>query len=304
MKFMKRVIYITIFATLFCLIACGWGTAAPSDYETKVTTGGTIEAKYIEHGPSNVSYYEEKADGVMRKCEIYYPVEMTSSKTKYPAVMFANGSGVRASRYKAVFQHLASWGFIVVGNEEDSSWSGVLTNKCLDRLLELNHDKGSIFYGKIDMESIGIVGHSQGGVAVFNAITNPRYNTFYKAAVALSPVIEKSAFAIGWKYDATKVRIPILILSEGIGSFKAEGKIIHDGLAKLISRIPSDKAVARRKDCNHPQMLYSVDGYVTAWLLWFLKGDAEAGKAFIGEQPELLVNPLYIDQQIVIKGKD
>lgn len=35
-----------------------------------------------------------------------------------------NGTGVYASKYPAVFEHLASWGFIVVGNEDPSTCTG------------------------------------------------------------------------------------------------------------------------------------------------------------------------------------
>ena len=37
------------------------------------------------------------------------------SGEKYPVVVFVNGTGVAASRYKPVFEHLASWGFIAIG---------------------------------------------------------------------------------------------------------------------------------------------------------------------------------------------
>ncbi|MCR5228572.1 MAG: hypothetical protein K6D03_00430 [Solobacterium sp.] len=43
---------------------------------------------------------------------------MESSDRKYPAVIFVNGTGIRGSKYKALFKHLASWGFIVAGNED------------------------------------------------------------------------------------------------------------------------------------------------------------------------------------------
>ena len=54
----------------------------------------------------------------------------------------------------------------------------------------------------------------------------------------------------------------------------------------------------RRIGAEHGQMLYSADGYATAWLIWQLQGDAEAAKAFIGNDPEILNNPLYQDQRI------
>ncbi len=57
----------------------------------------------------------------------------------------------------------------------------------------------------------------------------------------------------------------------------------------------------RRKDTPHGEMLYSSDGYVTAWFMWHLQGDAEAAKAFVGDSPEIMGNELYQDQRSGIK---
>ncbi|WP_294188357.1 hypothetical protein [uncultured Clostridium sp.] len=75
-----------------------------------------------------------------------------------------NGTGVPASKYKAIFEHLASWGFIVVGNEDGESWNGNSTSQTLDYILSLNDDVNSIFNKKINVDAIGVAGHSQGGV--------------------------------------------------------------------------------------------------------------------------------------------
>lgn len=37
-------------------------------------------------------------------------------------------------------------------------------------------------------------------------------------------------------------------------------------------------------------MLYYGDGYVTAWFMYYLKDDTEAGKAFFEEQAEIKAN--------------
>ena len=56
----------------------------------------------------------------------------------------------------------ASWGFIVVGNEDENSRTGASTSATLDFMLNLNKDSNSDFYGKIDVNNIGVSGHSQG----------------------------------------------------------------------------------------------------------------------------------------------
>jgi len=52
---------------------------------------------------------------------------------------------------------------------------------------------------------------------------------------------------------------------------------------------------------EHGQMLYSADGYVTAWFMWQLQGDEEAEKAFIGDSPEISNNKLYQDVGVLVE---
>jgi hypothetical protein len=58
-----------------------------------------------------------------------------------------------------MFEHFASWGFIVIGNEEEYSWNGFASDMSLKYLLKCNADSESIFYQKIDTDNIGAVGH-------------------------------------------------------------------------------------------------------------------------------------------------
>ena len=69
-------------------------------------------------------------------------------------------------------------------------------------------------------------------------------------------------------------------------------------LPLMYEAVDAPKAMARKTGCDHGQMLYSADGYVTAWLLWQLQGNEEAASVFIGENPELLNNKLYQEQRI------
>ena len=60
-----------------------------------------------------------------------------------------------------------------------------------------------------------------------------------------------------------------------------------------------DKVLARRKGVDHGEMLYYRDGYVTAWFMYYLKGDIEAGKAFFGEDAEIFNNDMWQDTRAV-----
>lgn len=57
------------------------------------------------------------------------------------------------------------------------------------------------------------------------------------------------------------------------------------------------KVMDRRNTGDHGEMLYSGNGYVTAWLMWHLQGDMGAASAFTGAAPELFHNDLYQNQQ-------
>ena len=67
---------------------------------------------------------------------IHYPLELESKDHKYPVVVFVNGTGVYASKYPALFEHLASWGFIVIGNEDPSTCTGDSADGTLAYLLK------------------------------------------------------------------------------------------------------------------------------------------------------------------------
>lgn len=268
---------------------------APENYATEVTTGGKIEAKYMAAGKYDIDYFEsdyaENTD--IKKIEIWYPKELETSGEKYPVVVFVNGTGVAASRYKPVLEHLASWGFIAIGNEDPSTWEGKKADATLSWLLTANEDETSIFYHRVDIDNIGITGHSQGGVGVFSAINETEHKELYKCAVSLSPTQEDTAAALKMPYDSSKTTIPVMILAG------APNDVVSlEGLNDMFKKISADVVIARRSNTDHGQMLYSGDGYVTAWFMWQLQGDEAAEAAFMGENAEILHNANWQDVMI------
>ena len=291
LKITGIVLLVVILLALFLIFKIMTAPMVPNNYTRTVETGGALEAAYLDMGSHKVKYIEAKADEVLKKYEIYYPAELEDGEGKYPLVLFVNGTGVYGSKYRALFRHLASWGFIVAGNEDPSTWTGASADRTLAYLLEENGREDSPFYQRIDLENIGISGHSQGGVGVLNAITEQKNSGIYKAAVSLSPTNKEVAHALEWDYDASLVSIPLMLLSGAGGG--DDWVVTGEQLADIYRDVPGGKVMASRKDTPHGQTLYAADGYVTAWFLWQLQGDQEAGRAFTGQSPELLENPLY-----------
>ena len=272
--------------------------SVPKNYTETVKTGGDIEATYLKNGKYAVAYTEVKVLENYKKYEIYYPEELASADKKYPVIVMSNGTGVKGSKYRAVFEHYASWGFIVIGNEEEYSWSGFSADMSLNYLLKCNDDSSSIFYQKIDTDNIGSVGHSQGGVGAINAVTDTKHSELYKTVVVESPANPELAHNLEWDYDISKVSVPIFMLA-GTGNVDANTIIPIEKLNEMFDSVDDSliKVMARRRDTDHGDMLYSGDGYVTAWLMWQLQGDENASKAFTEGTGELMTNELYQDQR-------
>lgn len=293
------IILLTIILVLFLLYL--YKDNAPvlfGGYNKKIETGGNIEYKYLQKGKYKTSHITVKVEKPMKKYTIYYPSEIESGNKKYPLVFITNGTGFKATMYKPLYERLASWGFVVIGNQDKGTGTGESTSKTLDYMLEENENKDSIFYHKIDIDNIGIFGFSQGGASVMRAITMYENSKYFKTAVSLSPVNEKTANDVGYPYDLTKVNIPIMMLAGTSGKFETDIVIPIENMKTMYDKISSFKVMARRVGANHDMMMYYADGYVTAWMMWQLQGDNEAKKAFIGDNPELLINKLYQDQKI------
>ena len=264
----------------------------PNNYTKTVETDGELEAKYLAMGQYEVKQTEADAPEDWGKFITYYPAELEIENKTYPVVVMVNGTGVYASKYPALFKHLASWGFIVIGNEDPSTCSGDSADATLDYLFNRNDDPGSVFYQKVDTAHIGITGHSQGGVGVFNAVTNQPHGNLYTCAVSLSPTEMEVADTIGLHYEPDKMTVPTLLLAAD-----ANDVITPEGAQKVYDAMTAPKAMALRTGADHGKMLYSADGYVTAWFLYWLTEDETSGKVFIGEGSELLSNPLYAEQK-------
>lgn len=211
------------------------------DYVSKVQTGGDIEAKYLKMGSHEVDYYEAAAMMSFQKFELYYPKDI-ASMDKLPVVVFVNGTGVKGSKYSALQKHLASWGFITIATEEEHAWNGFSAEMCIRYLETLNtyqeDGKENAFYGKIDMDNIGITGHSQGGIGVINAVTDQKHSDVYKAAVILSSTETDIAKAFLWESDSSLIHANTLMLAS---TGQTDSKIAPlENIQKTYQDIPDD----------------------------------------------------------------
>lgn len=299
LKIIGIIVLILIVGISILLKFLGSRPVVPANYTQDTETGGPIEAKYMATGSHEVSTYEEPVLQSFSKYTIDYPTELETTDEKYPVIVVCNGSGTPISKYLSVPEHFASWGFIVIGTEEEYDWSGFSAEMCIRHLQKLNDSESigenkNIFYQKVDFDNVGIVGHSQGGVGVLNAITAQKHADIYKTAVSLSPTNKELAHNLEWDYDAALVDTPILLIA-GAGG-EDDWVITGEQLQSIYSDIDRNKVMLRRKDTPHNETLYAANGYVTAWFMWHLQDDDEAAKAFAGDNAEIYMNGLYQNQ--------
>ena len=292
-----------------------WSRDVPSvtaDYYAQTQTGGEIEETYTAMGEYDVDYAEYPAqDLLIKQYKIWYPSALAGEEGReWPIVVMANGTGVPASRYTPVFRHLASWGFVVIGNEMQNSWSGGASAGALDLLAELNEDPSSLFYHKLDLDNVGSAGHSQGAIGAINAVTAQPNGDSYKALYLASTPSSLYASTLEWAYDPALIDVPCFmtagtsLLDAGeAGSPEVAEEAQEVSISPLWSQeenyglIPDSvpKLRARRTGADHAEMLPWPDGYMTAWFMYWLQGDEAAGRAFFGPDAEIVHNPLWQD---------
>ena len=279
------------------------------DYYTDFKSDYELEKKYAGLGSYEVANADYDAgDKKIGKYRVWYPKELESNQQEYTLIVITNASNVAAMNYEPYFQRLASWGFIVAGNEDRQAGSGESTSLTLDFVLKLNDKSDSVFYKKISQTNIGIIGFSQGGAGAIRAATefenSNRYKTIFTGSAAY-PFLAKN---MGWEYDASKISIPYF-MTAGTGSSddsgvediyqKFGGVCPLEALKDIYSTMSQDvtKIRARATGAEHEDMLKRPDGYMTAWMCWQLQGDTEAAKAFTGDQAEIMKNMNWQDKE-------
>lgn len=302
-----KVIAIAVAVIAIIAVTCsrGGGSSIADDYYVTFRSECPLEQRYSQLGPHEVLQLdlpnEDERIGAVR---VWYPAELETSDVSWPVVVVVNASASPASTYEPWFARLASWGFVVVGNEDPQAGTGETASLTLDVVMDL--PEGCPLEGKLDGGRMGIVGFSQGGAGALAALTQYENGSLYRTVFTGSAAYPFLAENMGWRYDASKVSVPWLMVA-GTGASDDAG--VEDptkefgGVAPLSSLVEDYDAVdpalprvrARAVGAEHEDMLARSDGYMTAWLLWQLCDDGDAAQAFVGADAEIAHNPGWQD---------
>lgn len=257
---------------------------------------GSIEQRYAQQGSYDVQIEEVKATNGEDLFRIYYPAFQTNKI--YPLISWGNGTDATPDRYKEILTHLASWGFIVIDSYSKTTGTGKEIITAIEYLKDQNQQVNSLFYQKVNVDQIGVAGHSQGSTGVINAHTNFKDGSLIKTIVSIALPDLKYCDPED-VYDTTRIQVPFLIMG-GTRDF-------------LISPLSSNQLALQHTSKHTPVMMGIAKGaahtaiegdggnhrgYLTAWMSYHLLGNQEAKKAFYSnndKDAEMIHNPNWVD---------
>ena len=268
-----------------------WGTlaycsvfpAVSRSYNSK-TYLCPVEQKYHENGPYQVTVHSID--------DIHVFVPDTIHNAPLPTVVMVNGTGLKALHYRPVFKRLASWGFIVIGNDDSNAWNGRSAIVSLEKALCQNSMENSPLYQRIDLHRIGVVGHSQGAMGAINAATeDDRFKVLYAASCPQKSLAKK----LGWSYSMKTISIPTMLVA-GTGWIDRHISPL-ESLLHLAEELPdtTPMLLGRLKGIEHRFVLHEGDAYMTSWLRCFLADDVDAAAALTNNNSEIFNNPRWQD---------
>ena len=292
-QFSKKILFYIIFLTFSVSSVNCQNTNKGGFYKGGVNTNMPIESKYKEMGSEQVSKVEFNCDNpTIGKIVAVYPQSMLQSDQVFPLVNIGNASNTTAYDLIEAMEHLASWGYVVIGNMDKQTGSGLSISQTLDEFLGMIVQPDNQFYGKIDTTKIAIAGYSQGAYGTVMAATAYPNSHLYKAVYLCSCPQKQLGINFKWgTTDFAKITAPLLMLA---GSGNWDSKIISPEEAFQANFDETTGAfpvlAARHTSKDHEEMGGEGDAYMTAWFSYFLKGDRAAGKAFVGDDAEILKN--------------
>lgn len=249
-----------------------------------------LEMRYGEDEHAPVKQRKLKtAEGIVYTC--FFPAELSDRETRWPVVVWGNGTGNTYLNYEASLRSLASYGFVAAGCDDSSMGDGRSLLDIAVYMKSLDEDPDSMFYRKLDTAHIGAAGHSQGACGAVNAVTKYEESSLFTSLFTTSLpkpsmcVDKKNMPFAYWRYDMSKIRIPYFATT---GTLFLDSRWIspQESMKENFELLPEGTEAygACRIGANHNVVNeYHGCGYFNAWFCYTLKSDPEAAKIFTEE---------------------
>ncbi|WP_018653792.1 chlorophyllase/cutinase-like alpha/beta fold protein [Actinomadura flavalba] len=223
---------------------------------------GAAPVPWAQAGPHKV-----KVDDAPNH-RLYRPADLGNGRTKFPVVIWGNGTGARPAAYDGLLRHWAGHGFIVAAAKTTAANDGAEMREGLDVLATRNSTASSPYHQKVDLGRVVSAGHSQGGAGSLNAASDARVD----AVLPIQP---------GPLANPGAVTKPTLYLAG------QNDKVVQPGWVRGDYNASSNRPAAygELRGADHLAPTGNggpFRGISTAWLYFVLRGDAGARAMFGG----------------------
>jgi len=228
---------------------------------------------------------------------VYYP---EGTEGNLPVIFWGNGSWETHTTYSSLLRHFASWGFVVVGNEDTAVGTGEAISIMAEATRIQNDNPESPIYRLLNTDKMALAGHSQGAGGSVNAAYRYGISNLFRA-VATAALPQISVADPEDVYDISKIDIPIFMVAgtQFLDSIISPRKAMYENFDAIVNS--PQKVISRRLYTDHNEIQEECGGalgsYFTAWFLYQLTGDAEAGAVF-SLDGELAGNKNWVDTRI------
>ena len=266
--------------------------------------------KYSKFGKYEVSTLTFNVSDNDFTYKVWYPSDI-KNMSKRPIILYCNGTGsnyVKKPETEEYLKKAASYGFVCLTNTDENTGMGTSMNSGFNSLVAFNSRASHALYKKLDINKVGLAGHSQGATCCINLASKGKFDNLkhFKAVFACSlPSTQLEASAVqNCPYDTSLVSIPTLLVS---GTGITDNAFIcppEKSMIPAFKNIKSDVYAARMKGVEHADSIMKTHPYMIAWFDYKLCSDKTAAKAFTGKKPELKTNANWQDYKCKIPCKD
>jgi pimeloyl-ACP methyl ester carboxylesterase len=238
--------------------------------------------------------------------DLYYPADYAALGFKSPIITWGNGTNATPPMYSTLLRHFASYGFTVIASTLTNTGSGNEIDAAAHYLVAQNRAPGSVFEGRLAVNKVAAVGHSQGAGGATRAATNDP--TLIKTLITFSlpntmwiGANPDCPTAADCTYDPALLTRPAFFVStHGVLDSIIASPATEAAFFTSVKRHSALGLIERSagKGADHSSIQNAAFGgspggflgYSTAWLEYQLLGNATAAAAFTGAHPELVAN--------------
>ncbi len=250
-RFLSVILVLTMFLALF----------VPADRAKAAYTPIYVTD---DNGTTCTGDFDELTSGQI----IFFPAEMMNNNETYPVIVWANGTMCAPALYYSLLSKLAAGGYIVVTNTDMMAADGTSQVASVDYIIAENEDENSIFYGRVDVDNIGVAGHSQGGRSAVNAAV---LDSRIKCVLSIA--------GSNYTSEAKKLHTPTFFMTGTYDTIVLSSLWVKPAYnaAKGTAVYASLKGALHTTCCTNPEKYV---GYALKWFDGYLKGDSNALNAF------------------------